>query len=198
MFKQTWWDSNLNNRMDEFLNWIGNSSAESKVYFRKLIREHFSNCKSMLDVGCGPATEFFAFKSDSIDIEYTGVDSSSILFEKNKSLGVPMIFAESHKIPVSNRQFDIVFSRHVLEHQPDFKPQLEEMIRCARKVVFHIFFIKPGSFQKISFDEKSNLYHNQFSQIEIENFLNTHENIDRFEWEDINSNENILKIYLKK
>jgi len=34
--KQTWWDDNLNSKMETFLNWVGNSDAESKKFFKNI------------------------------------------------------------------------------------------------------------------------------------------------------------------
>jgi SAM-dependent methyltransferase len=196
ILKQTWWDNNLNSKMQTFLNWVGDSDSESKVFFRNLLKSFSIKIENCLDVGCGPATEYEGFKKDNIDIKYTGVDSSTVLVELNKSRGVPMIHSPAHNIPVEDNSFDLVFSRHVFEHQPDFKPILEEMIRVSSKLVSHIFFIKPGEYEKIKFTEEENLYHVRFKKIDIENFIKNHAKVKKFEWIDINQKENMLLIWI--
>lgn len=198
ILKQTWWDKNLNSKMETFLNWVGTSDAESKIYFRNFLKQSEVKFKNCLDVGCGPATEFFGLKNESIEIEYTGVDSSTVLVEKNKQNGVPMILSPAHEIPVPDSSYELVFSRHVFEHQPDFKPVLEEMIRVSSELVAHTFFIKPGPHEKVKFSSLENLYHVRFKKEDIDNFLKNKSKVKSFEWREINKDENILLIYICK
>jgi len=200
ILKQTWWDNNLTTNMNKFLGWVGESNAESKVFFRNVIKTSQIQFKNCLDVGCGPATEYLGFQQDNIDIEYTGVDSSVILNNINVEKGIPMIQAEGHSIPVSDSSYDLVFSRHVLEHQLSFEPILEEMIRISSMMVAHTFFIKPEDQpQELIWrkSEKDNLYHTRYNIKDFENFLNSNVKVDRFEWREINSKENILLVWIK-
>jgi ubiquinone/menaquinone biosynthesis C-methylase UbiE len=200
VLKQTWWDDNLNSKMETFLNWVGDSDVESKIFFRNFLKMSDINFKKCLDVGCGPATEFFGFKKDGISIEYTGVDSSTVLNRINIEKGIPMIQAEGHSIPVTDSSYDLVFSRHVLEHQLSFEPILEEMIRTSSHLATHIFFIKPTeSPQRFIWtnSQKENLYHNQYNISDIEDFLKLNKKVDKFEWKEINELENILLIWIK-
>ena len=109
-----------------------------------------------------------------------------------------MILAAAHEIPVADNSFDVAFSRHVLEHQPDFQPVLEEMIRISSKLATHIFFKKPSTTKKIDFDPKINLYHNIYSQQDINNYLKQHDKVERFQWQNVTSHENIIFIWLKQ
>jgi ubiquinone/menaquinone biosynthesis C-methylase UbiE len=196
-FKQTWWDSNLTTQFDQFKNWVGDSNAESKVYFRNYIKKF--NFKNVLDVGCGPATEFYGFQKDNIILDYTGVDSSKILNQINTEKGIPMILSDADKIPVNDSSYELVFSRHVLEHQPSYEGVLSEMIRCASIMAAHIFFIKPlNEPTKIVFDKDSNLYHNVYSREDIENYLNSNKKVSHYDWLEINHNENLLVIFIEK
>ena len=197
ILEQTWWDNDIKNRTEEFYSWVGDKHAISKVYFRNFLKTNNFNFKKMLDVGCGPATEYFSFKEENIDIEYTGVDSSKYLNEINIKKNIKMILAPAHQIPVEDSCYDLVYSRHLLEHQPDFKPITRELIRCTSNLAMHIFFTKPKDVQIINFDEKENLYHNTFKKEDIENFLKNNKKIKNFEWRDINENENILLMWVK-
>lgn len=200
VLKQTWWDENLNDKMGIFLDWVGTTNAESKVYFRQFLKNSSVKFKNCLDVGCGPATEFFGFKNDGINMEYTGVDSSTVINELNIVKGIPMIKAEGHLIPVENSSHELVFSRHVLEHQIAFEPMLEEMIRVSSKLAVHIFFIKPTELPQEYIWTKSqekNLYHTRYNIQDIENFLKLNSKVERFEWQEINEAENILFVRIK-
>ena len=183
IIKQTWWDNNLPKMNKMFFNWIGDSSAPSKVFFRKFLKN--KGYKSIIDIGCGPATEYNGFKNDNIDIEYMGVDSSKFLYDLNTSKNIPMIQAEAHKIPVDANSYEISLTRHVLEHQPHFKPVLNEMIRISTRLVVCIFFIAPQEKEIIDYNKKSNLYHNTYNINDIESFLNSNKMVSKYEWYNI-------------
>jgi ubiquinone/menaquinone biosynthesis C-methylase UbiE len=200
ILKQTWWDNNLTAKMNKFLGWVGGSDAESKVFFRNVIKTSQIKFKNCLDIGCGPATEYSGFQQDNIDIAYTGVDSSVILNNINIEKRIPMIQAEGHAVPVEDNSYDLVFSRHVLEHQLSFEPILKEMIRISSIMVAHTFFIKPTDQpQELIWreSEKDNLYHTRYNIKDFENFLSSNVKVDRFEWKEINSKENMLLVWIK-
>jgi SAM-dependent methyltransferase len=196
ILKQTWWDNNLpDQRMfNTFLGWIGGTDAASKVKFRSFLKD--KDYKSIIDIGCGPATEYEGFKKDSIDIQYTGVDSSEFLCNYNSNRGVPMIKAEAHSIPVEDSAFDVAHSRHVLEHQPDFRPVLDEIVRVASKLAVHIWFHKPEDKEIIDHDSSTNLYHNFYKKEDIENYLAQNKKVQKVEWLNVDEKENILLIWL--
>lgn len=195
-FKQTWWNDNIPTRMSEFTSWVGSENAQSKVYFRKFVKN--GKYKSLIDVGCGTATEYFAYKKEYPELEYLGVDSCVPLHDKNKELGVPILLADADNIPLEDNSAEVVFARHVLEHQPSFYPVLNEMIRLSKILVCHIFFITPKyDSEVISYDPKENLYHNQFSRQSIEDVLHHNPKVSTFFWRPINNDETALIIYLK-
>lgn len=194
-FKQTWWDENLNSNMEIFKDWIGDYTAESKVALRKYVAAQ--NYNSLADFGCGIATEFFGYKNDGYFVDYTGIDSSRILFEMNTEKGVPMLQCDVTNTPLEDSSIEVSFSRHVWEHQPTYGPVLEEMIRVASKEVIHIFFIKPGVSEEIKYDQTSNLYHNRYSKIDIENTCLQNPKVDTVEWVELNDAECVIHIKLK-
>lgn len=193
-FKQTWWDKNLNNSIDQFKAWTGTYDAESKVKIRQHVVS--KKYKSIADFGCGLATEYFGYKKDNYDIEYIGIDSCNILYEKNISQQVPMILAEASSTSLIDNSYDVSFARHLYEHQPTYKPFLNEMIRVASKEVIHIFFIKPKK-EIIHYDPVENLYHNTFDKQEIEHYCYNNTKVKKVYWIDINKDECSLHIELK-
>lgn len=196
IMEQTWWNKNLKQKYDQFCGWVGDSDAESKVFFRNLITSE--GYKSVVDVGCGPATEYFPLKELNKDIEYLGVDSCEFLVERNSQIGIPMIKCSAHSIPLENSSKEMVFGRHILEHQPGFKPVMNEMIRISSRAVAHIFFLKPNEIEDISYDEMENLYHNTYVKDDIDEFLENHPKVISYEWFDINEKENMILINLRK
>lgn len=196
VFKQTWWDNNLPNRFDEFNSWIGDKNAQSKVFFRNFIKD--GNYKSLIDLGCGTATEYFAYKEEYPELIYLGIDSSEVLYENNHNLGVPMKLSSAEDTNLPDNFSEAVFSRHVLEHQPSFKPVLNEMIRLASEIVIHVFFITPkDNVEHIGYDSVNNLYHNRYCREDINNYLMSNGKIESFEWKEINDVETALIIKIK-
>jgi SAM-dependent methyltransferase len=194
-FEQTWWDNNLNTRYDEFISWVGDSNSRSKVYFRNYIKEN--KYTSLADVGCGNATEFFAYQLEYPELKYTGIDSSKILNNKNIEAGIPMILASAENTGLDDNSFDVAFSRHVLEHQPTFYPVLDELIRLASKVAIHVFFIPPGdNSEHIGYDSSQNLYHNRYNKKDIENHIAVNPKIKKYEWVNIADIESALIIHM--
>ncbi len=192
-FKQTWWDDNLDTMYDEFVSWVGGRDSISKVFFRNYIKE--KQYKTLLDLGCGNATEFFAYKDEYPELDYTGLDSSSFLYEKNTSLGVNMVLSPAENTGLPDRSHDVVFSRHVLEHQPDFKPVLTEMMRLSSREAIHVFFIAPGEFpEHIGYDQSQNLYHNRYNKSDIEKFISLNNLVESYEWISISEVECALSI----
>ena len=129
---QTWWNQNLSNGkiMDQFKNWIGDYSAQSKVVMRQYIIS--KGYKSIADVGCGVATEYDGYKNEGYQIDYVGIDSCSILVNNNKSIGIPMIESNCEKIPLPDNSVDVAYSRHVFEHQQN----LLELVERRRFMFF--------------------------------------------------------------
>lgn len=196
IFKQTWWDSQLESKLDLFKSWIGTSDALSKKHVRKYIIE--KGYKSLVDIGCGTATEYFAYQKEYPELKYLGVDSSVYLNNYNIKKGVPMLKCEAHDIPLDDNSVDVTFSRHVLEHQPHFSPILDEMIRIGRQAAIHVFFIRPWNRETlVSFDPKQGLYHNRYNREEINLYLNSIVKVHTYKWEDISEEESILIIDLK-
>lgn len=190
-FKQTWWDNNLPKRFEEFKSWIGDENAQSKVYFRNFIK--MEKYLSLIDIGCGTATEYFAYLKEYPELKYLGVESSAILYNENLKRGIPMILASAESTKLCDNHSDVAFSRHVLEHQPDFRPILGEMIRLASKVAIHVFFITPGeNDEHIGYDPNENLYHNRYSKKDIEDFVESNSKVLGTTWIKINDSETAL------
>jgi ubiquinone/menaquinone biosynthesis C-methylase UbiE len=194
-FKQTWWDDNLATRYDEFVSWVGDSSSRSKVFFRNYVKE--KKYTSLVDIGCGNATEFFAYQKEYPELQYTGIDSSKILNEKNSKLGVPMVLAPAENTELPSNFAEVTFSRHVLEHQPKFQPVLNEIIRLASKVAIHVFFIPPGdNDEHIGYDNFQNLYHNRYNKKDIEGYITSNPKVKKYEWINIENVESALIIHV--
>lgn len=197
-FIQTWWNENIKSEDNVFYNWICDSEALTKVYARKhIIQKQY---KSILDVGCANATMFYGFRNDKYTIDYTGIDSCKYLVKKNINNDINVILGNVNRTIFKDSLFDVVFSRHIVEHQPTCEPLLLETIRIAKKEVIHIFFKKPHHSTStphiINYEKTSNLYHNTYSSFLIEYLLSHHQKVNKFTWNDISNDECVLHIIL--
>ena len=194
MNKQTWWNTNINNQIYDFKIWVGDENAESKIYMAKYLQS--KSYTSLMDAGCGNATFNTTLKNYNISLHYTGVDSCQYFIELNSKNNIEMIYADIRQIPLLDSSYDIVFSRHTFEHQPNFDIILDELIRIASKEMCHIFFIKPSSIQCINYDKIVDLYHNIYSKSIIEEHLMKNKKVKYWSWNNINEKECALHVYL--
>ncbi len=196
IFEQTWWETNLKNenKFKEYLGWLGDENAESRVFIRDNIKE--MGIKSIADFGCGPCVDYLSLKNEGYEVDYLGIDSCTYLKEYNESKDIPFLNAAIEKTGLDSGSFELSYSRHLLEHLPSYKEGLKEMIRVASKYVVHIFFIKPSDEEEINYWEEENLYHNKYSKTDIETYLKRNKKVASFEWLDINEKENALVITL--
>lgn len=191
---EKWWTHNLGNEsyihnniehkapsVKDFETWMGDSFSEDRVS----VRNNFGIFKTILDAGCGACPEYVGIKNMYKDVKYTGMDITPKLVEYNKSKNIDCILGSLNNIPFEDNSFDIVHSRHVVEHMSNIEKPLGEMIRVASQRVFISFFIKPteGNEHIINLDNegtKGEVYHNRYSKILIDKFLNENKKVKDF------------------
>lgn len=195
---EQWWEMNLENRMNEFAQWLGGENADSRVKMRQYVKQR--GYKTFLDIPCGLCTEYFGYKKDNIEIDYYGVDITQKLVERGCGLGLNVIRGSIEEIPCYDLSIDVCYARHILEHLDYYKKAITELIRVAAKEVIVIFFIKPNDEpDKInsSMDSGALLYHNRYNKQKLSLYVMFHEKVENIQWEDINGQEVALHIYLK-
>lgn len=195
-FEQTCWNKFATEKFDTFMSWVGDHTIESKVFVRKYINSQ--GHKSVVDVGCGPATDFHGYKADNFDIQYTGVDSSHIMAIRAGERGASVIVSPIEEITLPDNYADVAYCRHVLEHLPSFRDGIPELLRIARKETLVTFFLNPGTDpEKIDYSSHENMYHNVYNKKDIEDYLLTLPKVESFRWELVAQRECVLFIKLK-
>lgn len=101
------------------------------------------NCKSFLEVGGGLLVNIDILLETYPDAEVSAIDLSfnriiagreNIL--NNHGRKIPVAKSNATSLPFPDDYFDLVFSRHALEHMPlDYKKAIDEMVRVSRKTV---------------------------------------------------------------
>jgi len=188
-----WWNKNLPHNLENFEKSIGDCDAVSKVHVRKYVIG--KKYKSILDAGCGLCSEYLGYKNDGYDIDYLGVDFCDYLIEQAKSKSIPVMKSSIELIDLPDNSKDIVYGRHVLEHQSYYEKSLNEFIRIAQKEVIIVFFIWPMD-ERINYDPDVNLYNNQYELCKMTYFLLYNPKVSSIQFEKLEY-EIILHVHLK-
>lgn len=193
----TWWNNNVENRFSDFEGWIGDHEQPTKLFCRKYVAA--MGYKSIVDCGCGLATEYFGYQNDKYNIDYTGLDSCIYLIDRNRQLGIRMIEAELEiDLPLEDNAYECVYGRGVIEHLSYYEKTINEFIRTAEKEVLIGWFIKPDDDEdKIDYWVEEDLYHNKYNKLKLETFILSNPKVENIFWDDVNEKENVLHIILK-
>jgi ubiquinone/menaquinone biosynthesis C-methylase UbiE len=184
---ERWWEVNLgtpnNPTLKDFKTWMGDPNDPTRKRARSLIMK---GAKTFLDVGCGAAPEYYGLKIERPEIAYAGLDITPKIVDHIRGEGINAFKGRIQEIPFGNNAFDVVHTRHVLEHLPHFNDALHELVRVAKYQVIISFFIepKPGK-THIHLDgaeRGTKLYHNQYSKEGIQTFLILHHKVKAYHW----------------
>jgi ubiquinone/menaquinone biosynthesis C-methylase UbiE len=104
---------------------------------------------SLLDYGCGSGTTYEALmnvvkKLPSFNFKYRGTDiiAKNIAWCKSNLPGFEgKVNKHLHKISEPNQRYDIVYSRHVVDHMRSFEEAMDEHCRVAKKYVIATLFV---------------------------------------------------------
>ena len=97
--------------------------------------------KKVLEIGC--ATGIIVKYLNELGIEAHGIDVSKFATENAEHENV--VLASCDKMPYKDKEFDLVFSCHALEHIPDdvFLPSIAELDRVCSGYQFHMLPTMP-------------------------------------------------------
>ena len=122
----------------QFLEWCGSPNLPFKLETRSHIA--IRGYKSVLDVGAGVCSEYFGFRQEGYEIEYTATDITPKFVEYATSKGITAVVAPLDPMPFEDSTFDCCICLDVLHHQVDPRPALREMIRVTKEEVIVSFF----------------------------------------------------------
>ncbi len=190
-----WWEKNLDDgyKWNEFCSWLSMSDRSSRFYLYKFINDHKSDISSVLEIGPGSFIDYETYFSKQSDIQYSCIDITTKIIEKAKSKNIEAKLGSIKNIPYNN-YFDLVYTRHVLEHIDYYIEAIHELIKISDKYVICTFFYldKTSNKDTITIEEKTKLYHNKYSKNKLNKFLDLI-NI-KYEWYECKQ-DNVLIIY---
>ena len=167
--------------LEEFVSWMGDPFSRDRIYVRAMFDKE---AKTLLDVACGTAPEYIGLKKKRPDIEYTGLDITPKLVDHCKSQGINVVHASANNIPFEDDAFDIVHTRHSLEHMKHFKDAVLEFVRVGKTSVYISFFIEPVEGPSIisEITTTQDHYNNAYSKNEIGELLENSPKVKSFHW----------------
>ena len=112
------------------------------------------------------------------------------LVKYNKDRQIECVLGNLKSLPWGDSSFDIVHSRHAVEHMDGIEQPLTELIRVAKKRILIVFFVEPTeeNQHKISLYDKGTFrerYRNDYSKPLIEKLLKQNIKVKNFEWKDL-------------
>jgi glycosyltransferase involved in cell wall biosynthesis len=193
----SWWNVNINTKMEDFKKWTGDENIQSKVYLRThIINKEYKSC---LDCGAALCVDFYGFKNQNYNIEYHAIDTCEFFIKEGLNKKIDINLNSIEKIDKNDNSIDVVYCRHVFEHLSGYNLAIDEMMRVAKKEVSILFFLKPEEKEHISyaFYENSFLYHNTYNKSKIIKYMEINPKFYKLEMIDINEQECCYHIYLK-
>lgn len=162
---------------------VGGASSEN----RKSVHRLFSReAETILDVACGVGAEYIELQKLRPDLKYTGLDITPKYVSHCQDKGLNVLLGTANDIPFEDNSFDIVHTRHSLEHLKDFRKAVSEFIRVAKESVYISFFFRPlKGIKKIALVGSPAHYGNQYDKLEIEKFLNSIVKVKDYQWIEI-------------
>lgn len=113
------------------------------------VKKYVKAGESFLDYGCGSATTLEALLHYGASIpdfyvQYTGLDiiPKNIDWCRLKFKGFDFrVNPEIHKICEPDNSFDVVYSRHVVDHMRSFEDAMDEHCRVAKRLVVVVLWV---------------------------------------------------------
>lgn len=101
---------------------------------------------SLLDYGAGSATTFEAIKKawPEVAVRYKGLDvikKNTKWCKENFPEGDFKYNPMLHKIDEPDQSWDVVYSRHVVDHMKSFEEAMDEHCRVAKKLVIIVLWV---------------------------------------------------------
>ena len=129
------WDANgLAARIDKY--WYDNTEEGTARERDALALSQVLLPGDILEVGCGSGRFYESIKGLLTGRDYLGIDYSKQMLNIANNRYPEARFIHGNAERLGTIQSDNVVCRHVLQHVPDYKPVMRELLRVTRKMLF--------------------------------------------------------------
>lgn len=171
-----WWEKNLDDgyRWNEFSSWLKLSDKSSRQFVYNFIENNI-NISDVLEIGPGSFIDYDTYFAHKKNISYSCVDITTKIIEIGLSKNINSKLGNIKDIPYQKKYFDLVYTRHVLEHIDYYTDAIKELIRVSDKYIICTFFFldKLSKNDTIFIDSNTKLYHNRYSKFKLNSFLDS-------------------------
>ena len=167
-----YWDDVGHAKLAELVTTLSNPDDLERQIIRDML--HVRGASSVLDVACGPATDFKGLKMYGPMVKYVGMDKSVHMtnLSKRRYPDVDFLRGDAENLPFIDNSFDVVLLKHILEHLPDYKITITEALRVARDEAIVNFFNRLLPIpHDIHLWNRNGYWNNWYSRSEFEKFL---------------------------
>lgn len=153
---QSHWDEDPSYHFEQF-------SKKKDDLSHKYIIKDLEKHNNILECGIGSGYLPDLIKKHNIDIQYTGIDCTEAFVEHvSKKHTYPIVLGDMEEMPFEDNSFDVVYTRHTLEHLSYYEKAINEMARVAKQRVVIILF-RPLTRQDII--RKESIYENRYGEV---------------------------------
>lgn len=108
------------------------------------IRKYVKPGESFLDYGAGSGTTYEAMEKAGIKVDYKGLDvikKNADWCNEHFETDVFNFNPTIHQIDADDKSFDVVYSRHVVDHMDSFERAMDEHKRVAKRLVIVVGWV---------------------------------------------------------
>lgn len=148
------------------------------------IRKYVRDGMTFLDYGAGSGTTYEAMKDAGIQVDYAGLDVIKKNADWCNEYFKTKVFNWNptiHEIDADDKSFDVVYSRHVVDHMKSFEEAMDEHKRVAKELVIVVGWVPfsdRGEHEIKNIDYRhnggvlyENEYTNQYSRDRVKQYL---------------------------
>lgn len=164
----------------------GGGNGENHPSQLYAIKKYVKEGMSFLDYGAGSGTTYEAMQKAGIKVDYQGLDvipKNAEWCNEHFKTDVFLFNPTLHKIDANDKEFDVVYSRHVVDHMESFEGAMDEHKRVAKDLVIVVLWVpfsnQPEHEIKNIIDHRGqpnetlyeNEYTNQYSETKVMEYL---------------------------
>lgn len=148
--------------------------TKKQAAFERALFDHFlpKLPKSSQVLEIGPGKGEFAYECKSRNLSFFGIEASQELFQKLKHSGFEVIYDVVPPIPMESEQFDIVHSKHFVEHLLNYVDVMDFFSEAYR-------VLKPGGYISVITPNYRTLKHMFFQYEYQHSFVTTKDRLKK-------------------